>query len=175
MSAVFAYVFQMALQLALPDSLSQKLVPPYWFGAIPVLEAVAIAFALSFKGQTVRLWFVLPVTSRGLVLFVVGMSVLYLITLEARPYGLLSPFGGMIAGWLFGGSTPSPARKFWLKLRLARLEREAARERDDRRRRVQRSGLTVIKGGGAAEEEPGDKKSNGRGEGPRGPDGRLLN
>jgi membrane associated rhomboid family serine protease len=171
-SAVFAYLFQMGFALLLPDKLSHKLVPPYWFGAMPVIEAVAIAWALTFKGQTVRLWFVLPVGTRGLILFVVGMSVLYVITLEMPASGLIAPFGGMIAGWLFGGGTPSPARKFWLKLRLARLEREAARDRDERKRRVQRSGLTVIKGGN---DEPAPKKTNGRGDGPRGPDGRLLN
>ncbi len=172
-SAVFAYLFQVGFQLLLPESLSQKLVPPYWFGPWPVLEAVAIAYALTFKGRTVRLWFVLPVSSRGLILFIVGISVLYLITLEVPSSGLIAPFGGMLAGWLFGGGTPSPARKFWLKLRLARLEREAQRDRVSRKNRVQRSGLRVIEGGEG--DAPPAKGGNGRGDGPRGPDGRLLN
>lgn len=169
-SAVFAYVFQLVIGLLLPDSLSRKLIPPYWFGAVPVLEAIAISWALTFKGQTVRLWFVLPVSSRGLILFVVGMSVLYVITLEVPSSGLISPFGGMLAGWLFGGGTPSPVRRFWLKLRLAQLEREAQRDRGQRKRRVARSGLRVIEGG----DHPPAKKDNGRSDG-RGPDGRLLN
>jgi membrane associated rhomboid family serine protease len=178
-SALFAYLFQIGFQLILPQSLAQKLVPPYWYGSMPVLEAVAIAFALTFKGRTVRLWFVLPVSSRGLILFIVGISVLYLITLEVPSSGLIAPFGGMIAGWLFGGGTPSPARKAWLRIRLARLEREAVRERGQRKRRVERSGLRVIEGGERGEggdgEGPPAKGGNGRGEGPRGPDGRLLN
>jgi membrane associated rhomboid family serine protease len=173
LSSLFGYAFQMGLELLLPQSLSQKLVPPYWYGSAPALFAIAIAFAMSFKGRTVRLFFVLPVGSRGLILFVVGLSVLYLITLEMPPSGLLAPFGGMLAGYLFGGGTPSPARRFWLKLRLARIEREAQRERQVRKHRVERSGLRVIEGGSAPAEDP--KKANGKTGGPRGPDGNLLN
>lgn len=40
-SAVFAYVFQLVIGLLLPDSLSRKLIPPYWFGAVPVLAIEA--------------------------------------------------------------------------------------------------------------------------------------
>jgi membrane associated rhomboid family serine protease len=175
LSSLFGYGFQMGLELLLPQSLSQKLVPPYWYGAAPALFAIAIAFAMSFKGRTIRLFFVLPVGSRGLILFVVGLSVLYLVTLEMPPSGLLAPFGGMIAGYLFGGSTPSPARKLWLKFRLARLEQEAQRERHVRKQRVQRSGLRVIEGGSTPGEDASPKKTNGKTEGPRGPDGNLLN
>ncbi|MEZ4224976.1 MAG: rhomboid family intramembrane serine protease [Polyangiaceae bacterium] len=162
-SSVFAYVFQSLLELALGPTLGARLVGEYWLSAVPAIEAIAIAWALTFRGQTVRLFFILPVTSRGLILFVVGMSVLYVITLERPMCGLLSPFGGMIAGYLFGGGTPSPARRAWLSLRLARLEREAARERHSRRRRVEKSGLSVIHGG---KDDDDDKP---------GPDGNLLN
>jgi membrane associated rhomboid family serine protease len=172
-SALFGYLFQLGFALLLPQSLAQKLVPPFWYGATPVLEAVAIAFALTFKGRVVRLFFVFPVSSRGLILFIVGFSVLAVITLEVPSCGLISPFGGMIAGWLFGGGTPSPARRFWLKLRLARLEREAERERGARKQRVKRSGLRVIEGGEGGGGDP--KAGNGRGDGGRGPDGNLLN
>ena len=172
-SAVFAYGLQMLAGFVLPASLTQKLIPPFWYGPLPVIEAVAIAWALSFKGQTVRLWFVLPVSSRGLILFVVGMSVLYVITLQVPTSGLVAPFGGMLAGWLFGGGSPSPARRFWLKLRLAQLEREAQRDRTVRKRRVERSGLRVIEGEGGAPPKPDG--GNGKGDDGRGPDGRLLN
>ncbi len=170
-SSAFAYLFQMGVAKLLPASVSGKLVGEYWFSSTPAIEAVAIAWAMSFKGQTVRLFFVLPVTSRGLILFVLAMSVLLVITLEMPPCGLIAPFGGMLAGWLFGGGTPSPARRFWLQLKLRSLEREAQRDRQARKKRVQRSGLKVIKGAG-----------NGNGSGTRddddddrGPDGKLLN
>src|SRR5258706_205343 len=52
-TGVLAYAFQMLLEIALPATLARKLVGEYWFGSVPVLEAVAIAWALSFRGQTV--------------------------------------------------------------------------------------------------------------------------
>lgn len=162
LSSVFAYGFQMLVAKLLPASVAGKLVGEYWFSSIPTIEAIAIAWAMSFKGQTVRLFFVLPVTSRGLILFVLAMSILYVITLEMPASGLIAPFGGMLAGYLFGGGTPSPARRFWLKLRLARLEREAARDRDARRRRVKRSGLRVVDGEGQGRKDDDDDEGPGR-------------
>ncbi len=161
LSSLLAYGLQLFVGVLLPRSLSDRLIGEYWFGALPAVEAISIAWALTFRGQTVRLFFVLPVSTRGLILFVVGVSLLYVVTLERPTCGLLAPFGGMASGWLFGGGTPSPARRFWLKLRLARLEREAKKESVDRKKRVARSGLRVIEGG------KDDDQS--------GPDGRMLN
>lgn len=173
LSAVFAYVVQMAVVLALPASLGAKLAPSYWFGAMPVVEAVAIAWALSFKGRTVNLMLILPVSSTVLILFVIGISVLMLIAGAMPPEGLIAPFGGMLAGWIFGGSTPSPARRMWLKFKLRRLNREAAREQHALRQRRRASNLRVIQGG---RESSTDEKSNdSNGDGRRGPDGRWLN
>jgi membrane associated rhomboid family serine protease len=173
MSAVFAYAVQMAIVLALPASLGAKLTPSYWFGAMPVVEAVAIAWALSFKGRTVNLMFILPVSSTVLILFVIGISVLMLIAGAMPPEGLIAPFGGMLAGWIFGGSTPSPARRLWLKLKLRRLNREALRDQRALRQRRRSSNLRVIEGGTDRNE---DEKSNGsNGDDRRGPDGRWLN
>ncbi len=168
-ASLFAYLFQMALELVLPTSAAAKLVGGQWYGAAPAIFAVSIAYALTFRGRTIRLFFVLPVTSRGLIFFVFGIAILYVITLESPSSGLIAPFGGMAAGYLFGGGTPSPARKLWLRLKLQRLEQEARRDRVVRKDRVKRSGLRVIEGG--------DKDSdNGKGGGgPRGPDGNLLN
>lgn len=163
LSALFAYGLQMLIEVVLPRSLAVRLVPEDWFSSTPVLEAVSIAWALTFRGQTVRLFFVLPVSSRGLILFVIGVSVLYLVTLEQMQCGLLAPFGGMLAGWWFGGSTPSPARRLWLRLRLKKLERDSEKVRTARKQRVARSSFQVIKGG-KDDDDDGDDGS-----------GRLLN
>ena len=112
---------------AIPDALSY------------VVVFVAIAWALSFRGQTVRLWFVLPVSSRGMVFFIVAMSFLRVVAAAPGPEGLLSPFGGMLAGWLLGAGTPSPLRRVYLKFRLAQLDREAARGAEAARARRQTS------------------------------------
>jgi membrane associated rhomboid family serine protease len=171
-SAVLAYAIQVLVELALPASVASKLVPPYWFGSIPAIEAVAIAFALSIR-QEVRLFFVLPVSPRGLIIFVVGMSLLFLIAGVLGPSGHIAPFGGMLCGWLLGGGNPSPLRRFYLRWRLAQLDEEAKRVNRQRKQRAAQSGLRVIEGG---RKEPGDgPTTNGKSGERRGPDGQLLN
>lgn len=164
-SGVIAYALQMLVVLVLPAETGAKLVPEYWFGSIPVIEAIAIAWALTFKGQTVRLFFILPMTSRGLIIAVVAISVLRLIALSGSVEGLISPFGGMAAGWLLGGGTPSPLRKLYLQFRLAQIERETREGQRERRKRVKESGLRVIEGGKRDDDDSDD----------RGPDGKWLN
>jgi len=168
-SALFAYVVQMLVELALPASLAARLVPEYWFGSMAVVSAVSIAWALSFRGRTINLAFVIPITSTGLILFVLALNVMYLIAQAGGPEGQIAPFGGMLAGYLFGGGSPSPLRRFWLKLRLAQLDAEARREADARKKRVARSGFEVIEGGKA---ENGEGQNGG---GKKGPDGGWLN
>ncbi|MEN9580575.1 MAG: hypothetical protein RJA70_3584 [Pseudomonadota bacterium] len=169
-SAVIAYGFQFLALLVLPASVGYKLAGEHWFGAFPVVEAVAIAWALSFKGQTVRMFFVLPMTSTGLVWMVIGFSVLRVIGGAVPPEGLLSPFGGMFAGWLLGGGNPSPLRRWYLKLKLKQLDREADRVQNSRRDRVKDSPFQVIEGG----KSRGSGKPTGK-PGKRGPDGGWLN
>jgi membrane associated rhomboid family serine protease len=164
-SSIIAYGFQMLCEVALPASLASRLVPDYWFGAFPALEAIAIAWALSFRGQTVRLWFVLPVSSSGMVIFIVAMSVLRVVAAAPGTEGLLSPFGGMFAGWLLGASTPSPFRRAYLRLRLAQLDREASRGAREAKARRKASSLRVIEGGRGGTE---------RGSKPDGGGGRML-
>lgn len=147
LTGVLAYGAQVLADSVLPARLGVKLVPEHSFGAMPVVQAVAIAWACSFRGRTVHLFFVLPVSSRGLILFVVGISVLYLIAGATPPSGHIAMFAGMGLGWLLGGGTPSPLRRGYLRFRLARLEVEARREGEVRRKRAKSSGLRVIPGG----------------------------
>lgn len=147
-SAVFAYAFQFLALLVLPVSVGARLVSnPYWFGAFPVLEAVAVAWALNFPNQQIRLFLVLPVSSRALIWMVVGLSVLRVVAQSHAPEGLLSPFGGMLAGWLLGGGTPSPLRRLYLNWKLSRLEQETQRARVSRSDRVRKANLRVVPGG----------------------------
>jgi len=157
-SAVFAYAFQMVVELALPATVAEKVVPSMWFGAGAVVSAVSIAWALTFRGRTINLMFVIPVTTRGLLIFVVLMNVMYLIAQVAAPEGLIAPFGGMLAGWLFGSGSPSPLRRAWLKLKLAQLDAEARREADARKQRVAKSGLQVLEGGRGRDSDDDEPK-----------------
>src|SRR5690606_4612223 len=155
-SGIIAYAFQLLLGLLLGASTQARLVPTYWFGSFPVIEAVAVAWALSFRDQEVRLMFVLPVPARALIGIVVGVSVLRVIALQQPPDGLLSPSGGMWAGWLRGAGTPSPLRRAYLAFKLRRVEQEAQRERQRRGERAKRSHLKAIDGGrGKAERKAG--------------------
>lgn len=164
-SAVLSYVVQMVAELALPAGIVARLVPDFWFGATPVLSAVSVAWALTFKGARMNLMFVIPVSSRGLLVFVLLMNLMYLIAQAMPAEGLIAPFGGMLAGWLLSGS-PSPLRRAWLKLRLAQLDAEARREADARKKRVARGGFEVIEGG---------KSDGDDGRGGKGPNGGWLN
>jgi membrane associated rhomboid family serine protease len=170
-SVLFAYALQVLVQVALPASLGAKLVPRYWYGALPAVEAVLIAFALTFRNRTVLLFFVLPVSSRGLILFAIAVSCLGLIAGAMGPSGLVAPFGGMLAGWLFGGN-PSPVRRWWLTLRLRQLDREASRTRTGRRRQARKSGLRIIQGGASRSRDGGSNGSGSNG-GRSGPSGLM--
>jgi len=162
LSCVLAYVMQMLVELALPASLAARIVGPNWYGLEPAIAAIAIAWACTFKGQVVQLFGILPMTSRMLILLVVGFALLRLVAADLPPEGLLAPFGGMFFGWLLGGGTPSPLRKAWLKLRLAQLDGEARREGARKKPRPNPGGLRVIPGGRTDDDD-------------KGPDGRWLN
>ncbi len=163
LSALLAYALQMLVQVALPASVGERLVGPQWFGLMPAIDAIAIAWALTFRGETVRLMFVIPVTSTAMIVVIVVLSLLDLAAGAMPPSGLIAPFGGMLFGWLLGGGSPSPLRKAWLKLRLAQLDGEARREGKRKRPRPNPGGLRVIPGGRTDDDDD------------KGPDGRWLN
>lgn len=152
-SATFAFACQI-----LVGSLVSKLYQEVWFGGLGMADALAVAWALSARpGQQVRLFFVLPVTPMMLLAIILVFNLLRLIALGSHHDGLVTPFGGMLAGYLFGDA--SPVRRFWLQRKLERLQREAAGLKA-RPARAARSGgpeLRVIEGG-AAKEPPKDKR-----------------
>ena len=162
-SSVLAYSCQLLAEWLFPATTAGRMSIGYWFGGVPAVEALSVAWALTFSGQTVRLMFVLPVTGRGLLWFVIGFSVLRLIAVQQTAEGLISPFGGLAAGWLLGAGTPSPLRRVYLKYRYNQLQREA--ERDARARRAKQSKFSVIEGG---------RRRNGNGTG-TGSGGKYLN
>lgn len=159
LTGVLSYLVQFVAALVLPQFFRDKLIPSQWFGAMPVVDAVAIAWALSFKDKTVLLFFVLPVSSRGLLLLVIGMNVLMVIVDATNLAGHVALFAGMGFGWFLGGGTPSPARRWLLKLRLKHLATEQAKIKQERKGRVQKSSLRVIEGGRAKQDSSSDDKT----------------
>ncbi len=151
-SATFAFVCQVLLGALIGGNLSQDV----WIGGLGMVDAVAVAWALQARqGEQIRLMFILPVSPMMLVGFIFLMSVLKVFAVGAHPEGLITPFGGMLAGYLFADR--SPLRKVWLKLRLRRLqaENEALRAGAVARRKAGGPALRVIHGGA---EPPKDKR-----------------
>jgi membrane associated rhomboid family serine protease len=137
-SGVLAFALQFIV-----GSVITTLHQPVYYGGLGVVDAIAIAWAMSFKDRQVRLMFVLPVTGRGLMIFVLVMNILYVFALDGKREGLVTPFGGMLAGWLFADG--SPARRWYLQWKLRRLQAEG------RRVAKQVPHLKVIRGGGGSD------------------------
>ncbi len=146
-TAVTSYLLQWLVGLILPQSLGTRFVPAMWYGSTPVIAALSIAFALSLREQKILLFFVLPVGSRALILATVGIGLLLLVADALGPSGHVAPFAGMLMGWLFGGGTPSPARKLWLRFRMGRLDAEVRRSSSRGQNRNRSHRFEVISGG----------------------------
>jgi membrane associated rhomboid family serine protease len=133
--------------------------PGFVLGPTAAIAATAIAWAKENSNQQIRLFFFLPVSGRSLYWFTIGFSVLSIIFMQGPPEGVAAPFGGILAGMLFG-ETPSKARSAWLRIKLALLRRkghnltvESIMAGSDRPRAPKRSGksggppLRVVQGG----------------------------
>jgi hypothetical protein len=72
-------------------------------------------------------FFILPVTATGLLIFVIGLNVLVVLLGDKPHEGLVTPFGCMLAGYLFGAGNPTPARRLWLNLRYRWIARRASK------------------------------------------------
>lgn len=162
-------LIQAVFDVVLPGSITRYLVPAYWYGGLAVSSGLAVAWALNHRGSVVRLYGLLPITTGMVIGLAVGTPFIYLLFRSLPPEGIPGSLGGCFAGWLLGGGTPSPLRRYWLKFRIGRLDAEVAREAAQRKKRVERSRLKVIEGGLAKPDAPSD------GEKGRGPDGRWLN
>ncbi len=130
-----------------------------WYGSMVLANAATVAWAFANREQVVRLFLVVPV--RPLVMVgLLGLWHLALVIARApSAEGMVAPFGGMLAGWLFCDS--SPLRRFWLKKQLGRYQRELDNLRaKDRGRTPKRRGgpeLRVLRGG---DDDSGPRKLN---------------
>jgi len=151
-SAAFAFLVQVGVGAIVP-----QLENPVWFGSLGMTEAVAVAWALNNRNATVRLFFVLPVSGTMLLVFIFVASVFSVFAITPPSEGLVTPFGGMLAGWLFGDV--SPLRRLFLQMRLRRLQAQTEALRTSQasaRRRAAGPPLRIIHGGG--DTPPKDKR-----------------
>jgi membrane associated rhomboid family serine protease len=167
--ALVPSLIQVFFDVALPLEVRRSLVNDYWFGGAAIASGLVVAWALNHRDSVVRIYGILPVTAPAMIWIAVGWPLVYLIFRTAPPGGIPAQLGGCFTGWLLGGSTPSPLRRYWLKFRINRLDAEVAREAAQRKKRVERSRLKVVEGGLGKSDPPRD------GDKGRGPDGRWLN
>ncbi len=109
---------------ALPVQGQARFHPDFVFGPAAAIAGIAVAWAREYPETTVNLFFVVPVRGKVLLWFTVGFCVLDLVYPAGMPEGVVAPFGGVLAGLIFGG-TPSPMRSLWLRLRLFLLRRRS--------------------------------------------------
>lgn len=97
--------------------------PALVVGPMAAITATAMAWAKENAHRQIRLFFFLPISGKTLYWVTIGFAVLALLFLQGTPEGAAAPFGGILAGLLFGG-TPSPVRSLWLRLKLALMRRK---------------------------------------------------
>jgi membrane associated rhomboid family serine protease len=151
-SSVFAYLIESVGYLLLPDVANRQ-----WYGGMVIADAATVAWAFSARNQIVRLFFVLPMRPLVMVGLLAVFHILLVIARSPYPEGMFAPFGAMAAGYLFCDS--SPLRRYYLKIKLARLQSEVESLRKNPKKRRRRSGgpdLRVIPGGSGKDDEPPD-------------------
>lgn len=144
LSASFAYSVESLAWLVAPGVAGST-----FFGGMVMADACLVAWALGARGETIRLYFVIPMKPMVLVWLMVGYNVLRIIALERPPEGQFAPFAAMAAGFLFGADQ-SPVRRVYLKWKLRRLQAEVdglTRDKQSKARRRNGPKLQVIKGG----------------------------
>jgi membrane associated rhomboid family serine protease len=125
LAVVMGNLTTVVIDRAMGDASPERFHPEFVFGPAAAITAIAVAWAREYSDSTVQLFMVLPVKGRVLFWITVGFCVLDLVYPAGMPEGVVAPFGGLIAGLLFGGS-PSLARTAWLHVRLALLRRKSS-------------------------------------------------
>lgn len=153
-SVAMGNLVTLAADRVLPPDGQPRFHPGIVYGPSAAIAAIAVAWSREYPDSIVNLFFFVPLRGKVLLWITIGFCVLDLVYPSAMPEGVLSPFGGVIAGLLFGGS-PSLTRAAWLRLRLALLRRtsgslrvqDVLAPRPQRRSRAGGPPLRVVSGG----------------------------
>jgi len=146
LAAGFSFLVESLIWLVAPGAAAS-----HWLGGMVLGDACLVAWALGARGETIRLYFVIPMKPMVLVWLMVGYNVLRIIALERPPEGQFAPFAAMLAGFLFGADQ-SPVRRLYLKWKLRRLQSEVdgLTRKNQSKGKGKRNGgpnLQVIRGG----------------------------
>jgi membrane associated rhomboid family serine protease len=123
-SAVLGFMLSVGLDRAIPGG-PPFFHPPLMFGAGAAITAIAIAWSKMNAQKQILLFFFLPVSGKSLFWITIGFCLLGFVYPDGVPEGLASPFGGVLAGILLGG-TPSALRQAYLRIKLALLRRRVS-------------------------------------------------
>lgn len=124
LSVLIGNLVTLAADLWLPPDSQPRFHPGLVYGPSAAIAGIAVAWSREYPDSIVNLFFFVPLRGKVLLWITIGFCVLDLVYPSAMPEGVLSPFGGVIAGLLFGGS-PSLTRTAWLHFRLALLRRKS--------------------------------------------------
>jgi membrane associated rhomboid family serine protease len=155
LAILFGNLATVAVSAVVPPDAQARFHPQLVFGPMAAIVAITVAWSREFSDSTVNLFLVLPIRGTSLLWLTIGFCFLDLVYPAGLPEGVAAPFGGVVAGLLFGGS-PSLARSAWLRLRLAVLRRRSTSVRIDdllsprpkRRGRPGAPPLRIVGGGG---------------------------
>jgi membrane associated rhomboid family serine protease len=119
-----------------------------WYGGMILGDACVVAWAVVARNEKAMFWFIIPMKPMVMVYVMIGWHVLSIIAVSVGPEGLVAPFAAMAGGYLFGET--SPLRRYWLKLKLKRLQNEVdslTRNKKGKSGKRAASHLRVIPGG----------------------------
>jgi membrane associated rhomboid family serine protease len=114
-------------------------------GASSITMGILVAWGFTFPEREIYLFFFLPMRGIHLIYATVAFEILNALSFSS--ISAAGHFGGMLIGFLYGES--SPLRRYYLKLRLRRLQAqaEAVRASPAAKSRVGAPPLKVIQGG----------------------------
>jgi membrane associated rhomboid family serine protease len=123
-AALAAELFQLAAFWLLPP-----IGQPVFYGSYAMSFAAIAAYGFSNRDTVISIWFW---TTRAVNLVWISLAFYLLVAIAAGRIweGLLAPFVGAGVGYLLGGGTPSPVRRFFLKRKLAALEKPSVKPED---------------------------------------------
>ena len=154
LSAILGNLTTWLVDVGMPEGAPEHFHPRFVFGPDAFITGIVVAWSREYSDQIVNFFMVLPMRGRTMLWVTIGFCVLGLVYPGGLYEGVVAPFGGVVAGLLFGGS-PSLARSAWLRARLFFLRRQSSSLRVDdvlRKppRRAPRPGsppLRVVSGG----------------------------
>jgi len=160
-SIVFGFVLSLAMFPITPAE-SGVLHPRLMFGPAAAMAALAVAWGRENAHAQIRFYMILPITGRALVWITLGFCVLGVFFPASAVEGVVTPFGGFIAGLLLAGS-PSPLRALYLRAKLFFIRRRGTSvtvDLGDRPKSKKRGGppLRVVVGGRDDRGNPKDKR-----------------